>query len=108
MAQTQSGSIRAGFVGLGRMGSGMAANLLAAGVDLIVFDPVPAAVQPEVKLGAQPAESVADLAAQADVIFTSLHGPAEVEAVVLGEGGIAAAMRPGTVLFELSTSARSL
>ena len=108
MAQTQSGSTRAGFVGLGRMGSGMAANLLAAGTDLVVFDPVPAAVQAAVKLGARPAESIADLAAQADVIFTSLPGPPEVEAVVLGVDGIAGAMRPGTVLFELSTSARSL
>ena len=55
-----------------------------------------------------PAESIADRAAQADVTFTSLSGPPEVEALVLGEGGIAGATRPGTVLFELSTSARSL
>ncbi|MBL8589264.1 MAG: NAD(P)-dependent oxidoreductase [Methylobacteriaceae bacterium] len=97
-----------GFVGLGRMGQGMAANLLAGGVDLCVFDTVAAAMEPLQAKGARAARSVADLAAQCDLIFTSLPGPPEVEAVVLGENGIARTMRPGTTLLELSTSARAL
>lgn len=97
-----------GFIGLGRMGQGMAANLLAGGVDLCVFDAVAAAIEPLKAKGARAAGSVAELAARCDLIFTSLPGPPEVEAVVLGEGGIAAAMRPGTTLLELSTSARPL
>ncbi len=97
-----------GFIGLGRMGQGMAANLVKTGIDLCVFDAVPAAAEPLRALGARTAGSIAEVAAQCDLIFTSLPGPPEVEAIVLGEGGIAAAMRTGTVLFELSTSARSL
>lgn len=99
---------RTGFIGLGRMGSGMAGNLARSGVDLTVFDPVPAAMEPLVAQGARAAASVAELAAACDVIFTSLPGPAEVEAVVLGDGGIASAMRPGTTLFDLTSSAHSL
>ena len=99
---------RVGFIGLGRMGAGMAANLLAGGADLIVFDPVAAAMEALTGKGAKPVASVAELTAQADIIFTSLPGPPEVEKVVLGEGGIVHSMTAGKVLFELSTSARSL
>lgn len=108
MADAELLKAKVGFIGLGRMGSGMAGNLAAAGVDLTVFDPHAPAMAPLVEKGARPAGSVAELAAQADVIFTSLPGPAEVEAVVLGSGGIVSAMRPGTVLFDLTSSARAL
>jgi 3-hydroxyisobutyrate dehydrogenase len=99
---------RIGFVGLGRMGAGMAGNLLAGGADLIVFDPVAAAMAGLTEKGARAAASVAQLTAEADIIFTSLPGPPEVEQVVLGEGGIVQSMTAGKVLFELSTSSRSL
>ena len=97
-----------GFIGLGRMGRGMAANLLKAGVPLVVFDLEAAAVARLVAQGAQPATSVADLTRRAQVIFTSLPGPAQVEPVVLGAQGILENLSPGQVLFELSTSSRSL
>lgn len=97
---------RVGFIGLGRMGSGMAANLAKAGIDLTVFDASPAVTAALAAQGATAAGSVAELAVRADVIFTSLPGPTEVEQVVLH--GIAPAMRPGTVLFDLSSSAHTL
>jgi len=97
-----------GFVGLGRMGRGIAANLLKGGADLVVYDASPAAVEPLVSSGARAAASVAEIAAAADVIFLSLPGPLQVEEVVLGRDGVATHMRAGLVLFDLSTSSREL
>lgn len=97
-----------GFIGLGRMGSEMAGNLLAKGVDLTVFDRSPAAMTRLTQKGAKPASSIEELASTADVIFTSLPGPQQVEEVVFGRGGIVSAMREGTVLFDLTSSARSM
>lgn len=97
-----------GFIGLGRMGRGMAANILRAGAELIVYDPVDEAMQALSRQGARAAGSVAEVAREADVVFTSLPGPAEVEAVAMGEGGLLSAMPPGLALFDLSTSSRAL
>lgn len=101
-------NIRVGFIGLGRMGSGMAANIARSGASLTVYDQVPAAVEAIVALGATAASSIAELAASVDVIFTSLPGPAEAESVSFGEGGLLSAVRPGTVLFDLTSSTRAL
>ena len=97
-----------GFIGLGRMGRGMASNLAKAGVPLVVYDVDAGAVAALQALGAQAASSVAELTRRAQVVFTSLPGPVQVEEVVLGPQGIVAHMAPGLVLFELSTSSRSL
>jgi 3-hydroxyisobutyrate dehydrogenase len=100
--------MKIGFVGLGRMGRGMALNLAKAKVDLRVHDLSPEAVALLVGAGARAAADVAELARECDVIFTSLPGPVQVEQVVLGAGGILENMRPGLVLFDLSTSSVSL
>jgi 3-hydroxyisobutyrate dehydrogenase len=97
-----------GFIGLGRMGRGMALNLLKAQGELVVFSTNPGTVQALVEEGATAAASVAELAGQSDVVFTSLPGPAQVEDVVLGQEGIVKSMRPGLTLIELSTSSLSL
>jgi 3-hydroxyisobutyrate dehydrogenase len=101
-------NMKVGFIGLGRMGQGMARNLVKAGVPLLVYDSNPEAVSSLVDAGAQAAPSVADLAAQVGVVFTSLPGPVQVEDVVLGPGGILENMAPGLVLFELSTNSLGL
>jgi 3-hydroxyisobutyrate dehydrogenase len=100
--------VKIGFIGLGRMGQGMARNLVKAGVPLVVFDANPDATQALVEAGAQAATSVADVVRQVGVVFTSLPGPPQVEEVVLGAQGILAHMAPGLVLFELSTSSLAL
>lgn len=100
--------MKVGFIGLGRMGQGMAKNIAKADVPLLVYDTSPAAVQALVQAGAQAAASVAELARQVDVVFTSLPGPPQVEEVVLGPQGILANMKPGLVLFDLSTSSLAL
>jgi len=100
--------MKVGFIGLGRMGQGMARNLLKSGVPLMVYDVSPAAVETLTKAGAQAATSVAELARQVDVLFTSLPGPVQVEEVVLGPKGVMENMKPGLVLFDLSTSSLAL
>ena len=100
--------MKIGFIGLGKMGRGMALNLLRSGVDLIVFDQNADAARPLIENGAEPANSVGSIACQASVIFTSLPGPPQVEEVILGSDGILENIRPGLVLFELSTSSVSL
>ena len=100
--------MKIGFIGLGRMGQGMARNLAKAGVELLVYDSNPDAVKSLVDAGAQAAASVAELASQVGVVFTSLPGPVQIEQVVLGAGGILENMAPGLVLFELSTSSLAL
>jgi 3-hydroxyisobutyrate dehydrogenase len=97
-----------GFIGLGRMGQGMALNLVRAGVSLTVFDTNPEALRVLQEAGARVASDVAQLAKGSDVVFTSLPGPPQVEQVVFGAGGILENMREGLVLFELSTSSLSL
>jgi 3-hydroxyisobutyrate dehydrogenase len=93
-----------GFIGLGRMGSPMASNILRAGLPLVVFDVRGAAIEPLVEQGARVAESAPGLAAEVDVLVTMLPGPAQVEAVMLGPGGAFQALRSGAVWVDMSTS----
>ena len=65
------------FIGVGRMGSSMAARLIAAGHELAIYDPVAAAMAPLTALGATAARSVADAAARSAVVMVSVPGPAE-------------------------------
>jgi len=97
-----------GFIGLGAMGSAQAGNLLRrSGLPVRVFDASPDAVQQLVDQGASPAGSAAEVAAQVDVVFLSLPGGPQVESVLLGDEGVFAAARPGTVVVDLSTIAVS-
>jgi 3-hydroxyisobutyrate dehydrogenase len=93
-----------GFVGLGNMGRGIALNLLGNGHDLTVFDLSAAACEELVQAGAHPAGSPRELAAQSDVVFTSLPTPAVVESVCWDENGLAAGLSPGRTWFDLSTN----
>ena len=99
--------MRVGFIGLGNIGGGAAANLARAGHDLQVLDLDPAKVDAIVALGATPAESAVDAVQGAEVVFTSLPGPKHIEAVGVGDGdtsGILSAMAPGSTWVELSTN----
>ena len=94
---------RIGFIGLGAMGRPMASNLVRKGFALTVFDVNPAPVQALVAAGAKAAKSVADVVESADIVFTMLPDSPDVEAVVLGEGGIARAGRDGLLVVDMST-----
>ena len=93
-----------GFVGLGTMGGKMAASLQRAGYDLVVHDVSRAAAATHIEAGAVWANSALELAAAAEVVFTSLPGPVEVESVTLADDGLLAGMSPGGTLFDLSTN----
>jgi len=97
-----------GFIGLGTMGASMAANLQKAGFDLVVHDVRRASTEPHLGRGAQWADTPRAVAEASEVVFTSLPGPPEVEAVALGDNGLAAGMRKGAAYFDLSTNSPTL
>src|SRR5215471_3169716 len=101
-------NLHVGFIGLGTMGSRMAASLQRAGYQLIVNDIRRAAAEPHLQKGAQWADTPRQVAEAAEVIFTSLPAPPDVEAVALGGDGIIFGIRRGGVYFDLSTNSPAL
>src|SRR5688572_13225839 len=91
------GDMKVGFVGTGNMGNGMVRKLLRAGYETVVHDKRQEAAANLIELGATWGENPAAVAAQSEVIFTSLPGPAEVDEASLGEGGILEGAREGLV-----------
>ena len=96
--------MKIGFIGIGLMGSGMALNLRKAGHEVVVHDVRKESAQPLVAAGATWAETIADVGEAADVVFTSLPGPKEMQEVGVGEGGLLDSMRKGTAWFDLTTN----
>ena len=97
-----------GFIGLGTMGSSMALNVLKAGHHLTVNDINRDAAALHLEAGAVWADNAQDVAEAADIVFSSLPGPPEVEAVALGEHGILSGISAGKVYFDLSTNSPTL
>jgi 3-hydroxyisobutyrate dehydrogenase-like beta-hydroxyacid dehydrogenase len=94
-----------GFIGLGIMGSPMAANVLAKGHRLTVFDISPEAVARVTAKGAVAAASPKAVAAASDVVITMLPDAPDVERVALGPDGIVEGLHQGGILIDMSTSA---
>jgi 3-hydroxyisobutyrate dehydrogenase-like beta-hydroxyacid dehydrogenase len=97
--------MRIGFIGLGMMGKGMAANLQKGGHELVVHDLTRQEASQHLENGATWAESPKAVAEACDIVFTSLPTPADVEAVGLNSDGLAAGFRKGAAWFDLSTNA---
>src|SRR5260370_41601552 len=97
-----------GFVGLGTMGRRMAGHVQKAGLKLLVHDLHRQAASHHIEAGAIWADSPRALAIEADVIFSSLPEPADVEAVALGPDGLIAGIKPGAAYFDLSTNSPSV
>jgi len=91
------------FVGLGIMGKPMSKNLLKAGHSVVVFDVAPAPVADVVAAGGTAAKSSKEAASQADVIITMLPDGPEVEAAVLGRGGILEGAAKGSTVVDMSS-----
>jgi 3-hydroxyisobutyrate dehydrogenase len=100
--------MRVGFIGLGTMGASMATNLQAAGHALTVSDLRREAAAPHLAAGAVWQDTPRQVAEAVDVVFTSLPGPAEVEAVALGADGLLHGMRAGAAYFDLTTNSPAL
>jgi len=92
-----------GFIGLGIMGGPMAANLVKAGFEVTGYNRGRAKVDRLVEAGGEGAASVAEAVRDADVVITMLPDSPDVEAVVLGEDGVLASAKPGTLLIDCST-----
>lgn len=91
-----------GFIGLGRMGRGMASNLQTKGFPLVVHDVAEAPIAALEALGARRGTPAA-IAAEADVVVTMLPTGREVGEVVLAPGGVLDHARPGTLILDMST-----
>ena len=95
--------MKVGFVGLGRMGQGMAGRILEAGNELAVFDVVPEATKSLVGAGARAADSIAALAAGCDVVVSMLVHDAAIRAVALDAGGLCESLPEGAVHLVMGT-----
>lgn len=94
--------MKVGFIGLGHMGSGMAARLCDAGLDITVYNRTAARMQPLVEKGAKAASSVADACA-GDVVFTMLADDAALIDVALASGGIVDSLKADAIHISCST-----
>ena len=100
--------MKVGFIGLGTMGASMAYNCLQGGNEMVVHDIRREAATQHLEAGAVWADSPREVAESSEIVFTSLPGPTEVEAVGLGDDGILEGMIEGKVYFDLSTSTPTL
>jgi 3-hydroxyisobutyrate dehydrogenase-like beta-hydroxyacid dehydrogenase len=94
--------MKIGFIGLGRMGSAMAANLVKAGHHVTVFNRSPEKRRTLVELGAHEAARIAD-ACQGEAVITMLADDAAASSVTLGDGGIIASLPRGGLHVSMST-----
>jgi 3-hydroxyisobutyrate dehydrogenase-like beta-hydroxyacid dehydrogenase len=96
---------RVGLVGVGLMGSGIAQNIVKHGHRLTILDhPGNQPVGALLAAGATAVSDVTALAAEVDVLILCVTGTPQVEAVMLGEKGALASLRPGTVVIDCSTA----
>lgn len=95
-------TMKVGFIGIGRMGIGMAGRLLQAGHELTVYNRTPDKAKPLVALGAKPAAKISE-ACRGDVAITMLADDEAVESVVFGEGGILQSLGKDAIHVSMST-----
>jgi 3-hydroxyisobutyrate dehydrogenase len=98
---------RVGFIGLGTMGSAMAANVVRAGYPLTVWNRTAGRAPELAGLGASFAETPAAVAADSDIVVICVSDTPDVESVLFGPDGVAAGAREGTLVIDCSTIAPS-
>lgn len=100
---SNSNGMKVGFLGLGRMGRGMARRILDAGHDLIVYDVVREATAEFAAAGARVAPSIAEVCAGRDIVITMLVEDATVMDVVHSKGGMRDSLAPGAIHLAMGT-----
>jgi 3-hydroxyisobutyrate dehydrogenase-like beta-hydroxyacid dehydrogenase len=100
--------MKIGFLGLGRMGSGMARNLLRAGHDVVVFNRSREKAEALVADGARVADSPAGACRESDAVMTMLADDHALEQIVFGENAIASALPAGAIHISSSTIGMAL
>jgi 3-hydroxyisobutyrate dehydrogenase-like beta-hydroxyacid dehydrogenase len=95
--------MKVGFIGVGRMGGGMARRILGAGHDVAVYDQMREKTQALAGDGARVSDSIADAARFGDVVVTMLTNDEALEAVAAGENGLLQTMPKGTIHLAMGT-----
>lgn len=103
-----SEEMRAGWIGTGVMGLPMAMHLLEAGFPLTVYNRTRDKAQPLLDRGAIWADSPREVAVASDIVFSIVGYPADVEAVMIGEGGALKGLRKGGIICDMTTSSPEL
>ncbi len=98
---------RIGFIGLGTMGSAMAANVARAGFPLTVWNRTTGRAPELAALGAAFASTAAEVAAASDIVVVCVSDTPDVEAVLFGPDGVTAGARDGTLVIDCSSIAPS-
>jgi 3-hydroxyisobutyrate dehydrogenase-like beta-hydroxyacid dehydrogenase len=100
-----TGNARLGMIGIGVMGHGIASTLVGKGHPLVFLDhPGNQPTDELVAAGARPMPSIAALVAESDIVILCVTGSPQVEAVVLGPGGVLEHIRPGMIVIDHSTA----
>ena len=99
---------RVGWIGTGVMGRWMCQHLINAGYKATVYNRSPEKAAPLIEAGAVAADSLQSLARHCDVIFSIVGYPRDVREVLLGDHGVLASARPGTILVDMTTSEPAL
>ncbi|MET0525887.1 MAG: NAD(P)-dependent oxidoreductase [Nocardioides sp.] len=102
MNSTAPGSLRIGWIGAGRMGAAMASRLATAGEEVTVWNRTRAKAEALTEVGCAVADTIADLRGL-DVVFTMVSTPADLEQVLVGEGGLLAGDQVPDVVVDCST-----
>ncbi len=106
--QTGNDVPKVGWIGTGVMGKWMCQHLIEGGYQAIVYNRTPQKAQALVDMGAILAETPAQVASQADVVFTMVGYPKDVRECYFGEAGIFSGVRPGTLLVDMTTTEPTL
>lgn len=103
-----AGRTKVGWIGTGVMGSSMCGHLIAAGYPATVYNRTAEKTKPLAEKGARVAASPREVAQASDVVFTIVGYPRDVREVYLGDQGILAGTKPGTVVVDMTTSEPAL
>jgi 3-hydroxyisobutyrate dehydrogenase len=108
VTRVEPGKTRIGWIGTGVMGSSMCGHLLDAGFAMTVYNRTRAKAEKLLQRGATWAETPKAVAQASDVTFSIVGYPTDVESVVLGEDGLLAGCREGSIIVDMTTSEPSL
>ena len=93
------------FIGLGAMGGPMAQNIIRKGLKVSVYDVVTEKMDPVVKVGGKPCNSIKDTIKNAEIIITMLPSTENVKSVMTAEDGVLNFVKPNTIILDMSTIA---
>ena len=93
------------FIGLGAMGGPMALNIIKKGTNLSVYDIKKEKMQPHIKSGAVPGNSIKDTVKDAEIIVTMLPSTENVKSVITDPDGVLSYIKPGSIILDMSTIA---